>query len=86
MPRAVIFSGCVGISLTAVTKSNSLRFARESPILVLAFRSKEALPFIGAELYGHIERRPSLVKDTGGAVIARSMQLIAGRSGQEYNQ
>ena len=27
-----------------------------------------------------------LVKDTGPNVIANSMQLIAGRSGQEYNQ
>ena len=26
-----------------------------------------------------------LVKDTGGAVIPRSLQLIAGRTGQEYN-
>jgi REP element-mobilizing transposase RayT len=27
-----------------------------------------------------------LVKDTGGDVIARSMQLIAGRTAQEYNE
>jgi putative transposase len=27
-----------------------------------------------------------LVKDTGGQVIAQSMQLIAGRTAQEYNQ
>jgi hypothetical protein len=27
-----------------------------------------------------------LIKDTGPNVIARSMQLIAGRTGQEYNQ
>src|ERR671914_2149997 len=27
-----------------------------------------------------------LVKDTGGDVIAQSMQLITGRTGQEYNQ
>ena len=27
-----------------------------------------------------------LVKDTGSGVIAESMQLIAGRTGQEYNQ
>ena len=27
-----------------------------------------------------------LIKDTGPNVIARSMQLIAGRTGQEYNE
>jgi REP element-mobilizing transposase RayT len=27
-----------------------------------------------------------LVRDTGGQVIAQSMQLIAGRTAQEYNQ
>jgi putative transposase len=27
-----------------------------------------------------------LVKDTGGEVVAQSMQLIAGRTAQEYNQ
>jgi putative transposase len=27
-----------------------------------------------------------LVKDRGGDVIAQSMQLIAGRTAQEYNQ
>jgi len=27
-----------------------------------------------------------LVKDTGGEAIAQSMQLIAGRTAQEYNQ
>jgi len=27
-----------------------------------------------------------LVKDTGATVIAQSMQLIAGRTAQEYNQ
>ena len=27
-----------------------------------------------------------LVKDTGGCVIPRSLQLVAGRTGQEYNK
>jgi putative transposase len=27
-----------------------------------------------------------LIKDTGGNVIAQSMQLIAGRTAQDYNQ
>jgi putative transposase len=60
--------------------------ARSSPVFALGFRSKEAVRFIGAELYGDIQSRPSFVKDTGGDVIAQSMQLIAGRTAQEYNQ
>jgi len=32
------------------------------------------------------EAKKRFVKDTGGEAIAQSMQLIAGRTAQEYNQ
>jgi hypothetical protein len=75
------------------TKKESFYFrnyrkARPPALAGLGFRSKEAVGSIGAQLnymvtsnYIHL-----LVKDTGPEVIARSMQLIAGRTAQEYDQ
>jgi len=56
--------------------------------LALGFRSKEAVRSIGAQLNYMVTCKliHLFVKDTGRDVIAQSMQLIAGRTAQEYNQ
>jgi len=52
----------------------------------VAFRGQETFWFFGARLLDDIHHIHLLVKDTGSNVIAQSMQLIAGRTAQEYNQ
>ena len=52
----------------------------------MAFRGQETFWFFGARLLDDIHHIHLLVKDTGSNVIAQSMQLIAGRTAQEYNQ
>ena len=56
--------------------------------MALGFRSKEAVRSIGAQLNYMVTCKliHLFVKDTGRDVIAQSMQLIAGRTAQEYNQ
>ncbi len=54
---------------------------------VLAFRSKEKVWINYLRLYGTSNHIHLLVIDDGPSdVIPKSMQLIAGRTGQEYNQ
>ena len=63
-----------------------IRRAGSRPTLVaLGFRGQEALrPVVNCVVTSnHIHL---LVKDTGPNIIAQSMQLIAGRTAQEYNQ
>ena len=55
-------------------------------MFVLAFRSEEALRSFRTWLHSDRNHVRLLIRDTGPKVIADSMQLIAGRSGQEYNQ
>ena len=47
---------------------------------------QETLRAFGARLYDHLQHTHLLIKDNGGAVVAQSIQLIAGRTAQEYNQ
>ena len=42
--------------------------------------------FLSLKLYLTCNRIHLLIKDSGNNIIAESMQLIAGRTGQEYNQ
>jgi putative transposase len=64
-----------------------LQFARDrQPYLRWVFEAKKryglsVLDYMVTSNHVHL-----LIKDTGRNVIARSMQLIAGRTGQEYNQ
>src|SRR5262249_16439243 len=68
-------------------KSFLLKFARHrQSYLRLVFEAKKrfglsVLNYIVTCNHVHL-----LVRDTGPNVIANSMQLIAGRTGQEYNQ
>jgi len=53
----------------------------------VALPSKEALWTDDIELYGHLQHIHLLLVDDGDRdVILRSIQLIVGRTGQEYNQ
>ena len=58
---------------------------RPASLSALGFRSQEALRAVRPQLYGDLEPVHLVVKDTGEQVIALSMQLIAGRTAQEYN-
>ena len=63
-----------------------LRNVRSAPLFALAFRGKKCfglsvLNYMITSNHVHL-----LIKDTGPNVIADSMQLIAGRTAQEYNQ
>jgi putative transposase len=68
-------------------KSFLLKFARDrQSYLRWVFEAKKCfglsvLNYIVTANHVHL-----LVRDTGPNVIANSMQLIAGRTGQEYNQ
>jgi hypothetical protein len=55
-------------------------------LCAVAIRSQETLWSVRAQLYGDVESRSLLVKNTGGPVIAQSMQLIAGRTAQHQRQ
>ena len=77
-----------GTSLTAaIEKHFLLKFARDRRrYLRWLFEAKKrfglsVLDYIVTSNHVHL-----LVRDTGPNVIANSMQLIAGRTGQEYNQ
>jgi putative transposase len=48
--------------------------------------SEEALRCFGTQLHRNLQSRSPLIRDNGANVIADSVQLTAGRSGQEYNQ
>ena len=64
-----------------------LKFARDRRrYLALGFRGQETLRSVRSQLYGHLEPRSSFDQRHGPNVIAQSMQLIAGRTAQEYNQ
>jgi len=56
------------------------------PLSVLALRSKKALRSVRARCIVTSNHVHLLIKDTGSNIIAESMQLIAGRTAQEYNQ
>jgi hypothetical protein len=55
-------------------------------LFALSLRGQETLRSLRARLYGQSNHIHLLIKDTGSNVIAQSMQLIAGRTAQEYNQ
>ena len=60
---------------------------RSSPISPVAIGGEEALRPGYIELHGDFEHVHLLVSDDGDrASIPRSIQLVAGRTGQEYNQ
>ena len=52
----------------------------------MGFRGQETLGSVSPQLYGDIYHVHLLVNDTGSDAIAQSIQLIAGRTAQEYNQ
>lgn len=54
---------------------------------LVALRSKEAFWLEHSQFYGHFQSYHLLVRDEGDKdVIPKSIQLAAGRTGQEYNQ
>ena len=63
-----------------------LKFARDRQVICAGFRSQETLRSFGAGLYDHLEPRPSSDQRHRPKRHGRSMQLIAGRTGQEYNE
>ena len=63
-----------------------LKFARDRRRYLWGFRSKEAVKSLCARLHGHIQPCPPFSEGTDTDVIAQSMQPIAGRTAQEYNQ
>ena len=60
--------------------------ARSAELFALGLRSEKALGLSVLDYSVSSNQVHLLIKDTGPNVIARSMQLIAIRSGQEYNQ
>jgi putative transposase len=68
-------------------KAFLLKFARDRrPLLALGLRGQETLRVLNYNYMVTSNHIHLLVRDTGGQVIAQSMQLIAGRTAQEYNQ
>jgi hypothetical protein len=58
---------------------------RSTALFALGVRSQKALRSFGADYMVTSNHVHLLIKDTGSNVIAGSIQLIAGRTGQEYN-
>ena len=89
--RARIVTSCLATSGTSrivvIRIFSSEVCARSAVVSALVVRSKKAFRCFSVLNYIvtcndiHL-----LIKDTGSNVIADSMQLIAGRTGQEYNQ
>ena len=64
-----------------------LKFVRDRRrYLHWIFEAKKRFGLSRAQLYDHLEPRSSFDQRHGPNVIADSMQLIAGRTAQEYNQ
>ena len=61
------------------------RSARSTPLSALVFEAKKRFG-LSVLTYVVTSNIHLLIKDTGPNVIAHSMQLIAGRTAQEYNQ
>jgi len=61
-------------------------FAGPSPLLYWLFEPKKRYGLCGIDYMVTCNHIHLLVKDTGGETIAKSMQLIAGRTAQEYNE
>jgi hypothetical protein len=84
---AISYLDTSGTSRTAAIKENFYKFARDRRrYLYWVFEAKTryglcVLDYMVTSNHVHL-----LVKDTGGEVIAQSMQLIAGRTAQEYNE
>ncbi|EFK11171.1 conserved hypothetical protein [delta proteobacterium NaphS2] len=56
-------------------------------VFAMAVSGKEKVRFEHSELHGYLKHVHLLVVDTGKMdIIPKSMQLVAGRIGQEYNQ
>ena len=86
-PTAIFFLVTSGTSLTDVIKKSFYFSSRDRQrYLRWIFEAKKryglsVLDYMITSNHVHL-----LLKDTGPNVIARSMQLITGRSGQEYNE
>jgi REP element-mobilizing transposase RayT len=61
-------------------------FARSTALFALGVRSKKRFGLSVLDYMVTCNHVHLLIKDTSPNVIARSMQLIAGRTGQEYNE
>ena len=60
--------------------------ARSTALFALGIRSQKRFGLSVLDYMVTCNHVHLLIKDTGPNVIARSMQLVAGRTGQEYNE
>ena len=60
---------------------------KPTPVFAMAVSGKEKVRFEYSELHGYFKPHSRAVVDTGKReVIPKSMQLMAGRTEQEYSQ